>query len=48
LSKAGSAAIKSNNQHSELRWWVERDLLASEHVQENAKGYAADPAAVAH
>jgi hypothetical protein len=39
LSKAGSAAIKSDDQHSELRWWAERDLSASEQVDENAKDY---------
>ena len=34
-----AAALKSDPQHSELRWWNVRDLLASEKVHENAKAY---------
>ena len=33
------AALKSDPQHSELRWWAERELLNSERVHDNAKAY---------
>lgn len=34
-----TAAIKSDDQHSELRWWDEADLLASPDVHHNTKAY---------
>jgi len=34
-----TAALKSDDQHSELRWWNEAELLASKQVHPNAKAY---------
>ena len=34
-----ASALKSDAQHSDLRWWSERDLLASDRVHENTKVY---------
>ena len=34
-----TAALKSDDQHSELRWWTEADLLASPDVHHNTKAY---------
>ncbi|HUI14531.1 MAG TPA: GDP-mannose mannosyl hydrolase [Xanthobacteraceae bacterium] len=34
-----TAALKSDDQHSELRWWTEAELLASPHVHHNTKAY---------
>lgn len=39
LDIADAAAIESDDQHSELRWWSEADLLASPLVHDNAKAY---------
>lgn len=39
LRLADMAALRSDTQHSELRWWGERDLLASNLVHENTKAY---------
>jgi colanic acid biosynthesis protein WcaH len=33
------SALKSDAQHSDLRWWSEPDLLASDRVHENTKAY---------
>jgi len=35
----GTAEPRPDDQHSELRWWPVPDLLASDHVHENAKAY---------
>ncbi len=38
--KVGDAALlQADFQHSDLRWWRERDLLASDQVHENTKAY---------
>jgi colanic acid biosynthesis protein WcaH len=34
-----ASALKSDAQHSDLRWWSERDLLASDRVHDNTKAY---------
>jgi colanic acid biosynthesis protein WcaH len=34
-----ASALKSDAQHSDLRWWNERDLLASDQVHDNTKAY---------
>ena len=34
-----TASIRSDDQHRELRWWNEADLLASPDVHDNAKAY---------
>jgi colanic acid biosynthesis protein WcaH len=34
-----ASALKSDAQHTDLRWWSERDLLASDLVHENTKTY---------
>jgi len=39
LELADTAALKSDAQHSELRWWAESDLLNSGLVHDNAKAY---------
>lgn len=39
LRLADGAGIKSDAQHSEMRWWSERDLLAADLVHENTKAY---------
>jgi len=39
LKTADSAAIKRDDQHSELRWWGEPDLLTSPNVHHNTKAY---------
>jgi colanic acid biosynthesis protein WcaH len=39
LKLADRAALKADAQHSELRWWSERELLASDQVHDNAKAY---------
>ena len=39
LKLAEASALKSDAQHSEMRWWDERDLLASDQVHENTKAY---------
>jgi len=31
--------VKPDDQHRELRWWTERELLASAQVHDNAKAY---------
>ena len=33
------SALRSDDQHSDLRWWSERDLLASDRVHDNTKAY---------
>jgi colanic acid biosynthesis protein WcaH len=33
------SALKSDAQHSDLRWWSDRDLLASDRVHDNTKAY---------
>jgi colanic acid biosynthesis protein WcaH len=38
-----TAAIRSDDQHRELRWWTEVDLLASPDVHHNAKAYFRQP-----
>jgi hypothetical protein len=38
LKLADESALKSDAQHS-VRWWDERDLLASDRVHENTKAY---------
>jgi colanic acid biosynthesis protein WcaH len=38
--KIGDAALlQADFQHSDFRWWTERDLLASDRVHENTKAY---------
>jgi colanic acid biosynthesis protein WcaH len=44
---ANASALKSDAQHSEMRWWGERDLLVSDRVHENTKAYFADIGPVA-
>jgi len=39
LKLADTAGLKSDAQHSELRWWSESELLLSERVHENTKAY---------
>ena len=39
LEIADRAALKQDDQHSELRWWQEADLLASPKVHPNTKAY---------
>jgi colanic acid biosynthesis protein WcaH len=39
---ADPGAIQGDDQHSEMRWWSERDLLASAEVQDNTKAYFRD------
>jgi colanic acid biosynthesis protein WcaH len=39
LEIAQAAAIRGDDQHSELRWWDEAELLASPNVHPNAKAY---------
>jgi colanic acid biosynthesis protein WcaH len=39
LKLADISALKSDAQHSEIRWWSERDLLVSDRVHENTKAY---------
>jgi ADP-ribose pyrophosphatase YjhB (NUDIX family) len=39
LELADASALKSDAQHSEMRWWGERDLLVSDRVHENTKVY---------
>jgi colanic acid biosynthesis protein WcaH len=34
-----TAALTADDQHSELRWWTESDLLASPDVHHNTKAY---------
>jgi colanic acid biosynthesis protein WcaH len=34
-----TAALQPDFQHSELRWWAEHDLMASEQVHDNTKAY---------
>jgi colanic acid biosynthesis protein WcaH len=34
-----TAALQSDSQHSELRWWSESELLRSPQVHDNAKAY---------
>jgi colanic acid biosynthesis protein WcaH len=34
-----TSIVKADAQHSDLSWWDERALLASEHVHENTKAY---------
>jgi colanic acid biosynthesis protein WcaH len=38
-----TAALKSDHQHSELRWWTKADLLASPDVHHNTKAYFHKP-----
>lgn len=38
-----TAALKPDDQHSELRWWTEADLLASPDVHHNTKAYFHKP-----
>ena len=35
----GTAEPRPDDQHSELRWWLVADLIASDRVHENAKAY---------
>ena len=38
--KIGDAGLlQADFQHSDFRWWTERDLLASDRVHENTKAY---------
>jgi colanic acid biosynthesis protein WcaH len=39
LKLADASALKSDAQHSEMRWWGKRDLLVSDRVHENTKAY---------
>jgi colanic acid biosynthesis protein WcaH len=39
------ATIKPDPQHSDLKWWPPKDLLASPHVHENTKRYFQAPPA---
>jgi colanic acid biosynthesis protein WcaH len=39
LKLADASALKSDAQHSELGWWRERDLLATDRVHDNTKAY---------
>jgi colanic acid biosynthesis protein WcaH len=39
LKLADASAPKFDAQHSEMRWWGERDLLVSDRVHENTKAY---------
>jgi colanic acid biosynthesis protein WcaH len=39
LKLADASALKSDAQHSEMRWWSEHDLLVSDRVHENTKAY---------
>ena len=39
LKIAAGAAFKADDQHRELRWWTEAELLASPDVHRNAKAY---------
>jgi colanic acid biosynthesis protein WcaH len=39
LKLADASAIQADAQHSELSWWSERDLLASDRVHDNTKAY---------
>jgi len=34
-----TATLQADVQHSEFRWWAERDLLASDQVHDNTKAY---------
>ena len=34
-----TAALQADVQHSEFRWWAERDLLASDQVHDNTKAH---------
>ena len=38
-----TTALRSDDQHSELRWWTEADLLASPDVHHNTKAYLRGP-----
>jgi len=38
-----TAALKSDDQHRELRWWTEAGLLASPDVHHNTKAYLRGP-----
>jgi colanic acid biosynthesis protein WcaH len=39
LKLADASTLNSDAQHSEIRWWGERDLLVSDRVHENTKAY---------
>lgn len=39
LAIGDTAALRADLQHSELRWWTEADLMASDLVHDNAKAY---------
>jgi len=39
LKLADTSGLKSDDQHSELRWWEVTDLLASDLVHQNTKAY---------
>jgi colanic acid biosynthesis protein WcaH len=39
LKIADASALRSDAQHSELDWWSERNLLASDRVHDNTKAY---------
>jgi colanic acid biosynthesis protein WcaH len=39
LKLADASVLKFDTQHSEMRWWGERDLLVSDGVHENTKAY---------
>jgi colanic acid biosynthesis protein WcaH len=39
IALGDASALKSDAQHSDLRWWSERDVLASDRVHENTKAY---------
>jgi colanic acid biosynthesis protein WcaH len=39
LNVGGAALPKADSQHSDLHWWTEHDLLASDRVHENTKAY---------
>jgi colanic acid biosynthesis protein WcaH len=34
-----TAMLQADVQHGELRWWAERDLMASDRVHDNTKAY---------
>jgi colanic acid biosynthesis protein WcaH len=39
LRVGDAALLRADFQHSDLRWWSEHDLLASDQVHENTKAY---------
>jgi colanic acid biosynthesis protein WcaH len=39
IALVNASTLKSDAQHSDLRWWSERELLASHRVHDNTKAY---------